>query len=544
VKRAGKVLLWGIGGVLLLAALVVLVAALFQDSLRRYAEDQLNAKVSTYRFEIGGLRLHPLSLGLELTDITVRQREHPEPPVAQVGSWKARLQWSRILHGDVVSDHDMHTVRVVYTRPQAKTEAKNVQNAKDQVQQVEAKEKKSWQEVLFSLYPVTINQFELHDGDITYVDAPRARPVRLTDLFVRLGNIRNVRSKRGEYPADLLVEATINEQGRLRVNGDADFFAEPYPAVHADLAVRQLDLRPFASMADRYHVKVHDGRVGLEGHVEIAPWRTVVRLGEVTVEQALANYIYQPEAPKPEKEAAKKTAEKTAEKAQEAQVHLRIDKATVARSELGIVNAGVDPPYRIFLSDLKVNATNFSNRITEGVAKVGLNGKFMGSGKTEMRGVFRPEKDMPDFDLSIEIEGTDTRRLNDVLKAHGNIDVASGQLAVYSQMRVKDGKVEGYVKPLLTDLRVYEPGQERGKGLGTKLKEAVANVGARSLQAPFRQEAGTKIDISGSVKSPDIGTWDAAMRLIANAFIRAVLPGFERPVWPPVQAGARSGSAG
>src|SRR3712207_521515 len=145
----------------------------------------------------------------------------------------------------------MQAVRVYYTRPQAKTEAKHVQKGAEQVQQVEAKEKKSWQEVLFSLYPVTINTFELREGDVTYVDAPRARPLHLTALYVHSGNIRNVRSKQGEYPADLLVEATVNGQGKLRVSGHADFFAEPYPAVHADVAVQQLDLRPAASIAEQ-----------------------------------------------------------------------------------------------------------------------------------------------------------------------------------------------------------------------------------------------------------------------------------------------------
>ena len=353
-----------------------------------------------------------------------------------------------------------------------------------------------------------------------------------------------MRSKQGEYPAELLIEATVNEQSTLQVKGQADFFAEPYPAVHADVAVQQLDLRPAASIAERYHVKLHDGHLGVNGHIDIAPWRTVVHLSDVRLEQALVNYIYQPEAPKPEKQAAKKTGETTAEKAQQPQVRLRIDRVVVSGGEFGVVNAGVDPPYRVFVSDVKVDGTNLSNRITEGVAKLVLTGKFMGTGKTEARGVFRPELTSPDFDLSVEIEGTDTRRLNDVLQAHSKMDVAHGQLAVYSQMRVKDGKVEGYVKPLLTDVRVFEPGQERGKGLGTKLKEAVADVGVRSLQAPFRQQASTKVDISGTLKSPDIGTWDAAMRLLGNAFVRAVLPGFERPARPSAEAGAGKASTG
>jgi hypothetical protein len=211
-----------------------------------------------------------------------------------------------------------------------------------------------------------------------------------------------------------------------------------------------------------------------------------VHLRDVRLEQTLANYLYQPEAPKPEKKTGKKTAEKIVEKVQQPQVRLRIDRAVVSGGEFGVVHAGVDPPYRVFVSDVKVEATNFSNRLTEGVAKIVVTGQFMGSGKREARGVFHPELTSPDFDLSVEIEGTNTRRLNDVLRAHSKMDVASDQLAVYSQLRVKDGNVEGYGKPLLIDLRVFEPGQERGKRLGAKLKEAVADARVRSLQGPFR----------------------------------------------------------
>jgi len=171
--------------------------------------------------------------------------------------------------------------------------------------------------------------------------------------------------------------------------------------------------------------------------------------------------------------------------------------------------------------------SNLSNRLTEGIAKVALRGKFMGTGATEVQAVFRPETQAPDFDLTIRIEGTDVRMLNDVLLAHGKVDASGGDLSVYSEFHAKNGRVEGYVKPLIKNLTVFDARQDRGKGLGQKLYEGVVEGIAKLFENPSREEMGTRVHIEGSIASPEVGTWEAVIQLIQNAFYKAILPGFD-----------------
>ena len=72
----------------------------------------------------------------------------------------------------------------------------------------------------------------------------------------------------------------------------------------------------------------------------------------------------------------------------------------------------------------------------------------MGSGPTQVQATFRPESKGPDLDLTLSIENTDMRRMNDLLRAYGNFDVVAGNFSVYSEIKIRQGTIDGYVKPL------------------------------------------------------------------------------------------------
>jgi hypothetical protein len=122
--------------------------------------------------------------------------------------------------------------------------------------------------------------------------------------------------------------------------------------------------------------------------------------------------------------------------------------------------------------------------------------------------------------------------LNDMLMAHGKIDVAGGDFSVYSQLKVQHGKIDGYVKPLIRHLDVYDSDQERGKGVMKKAYEAVVGGATEVLQNAETEEAGTKVQVTGTIKNPQLDAWRAAMRLVQNAFFQIIVPRFERPVLP------------
>ncbi len=82
------------------------------------------------------------------------------------------------------------------------------------------------------------------------------------------------------------------------------------------------------------------------------------------------------------------------------------------------------------ITDTNLRATNFSNHQSEGTANINFNGKLMGSGDTKLTAVLRPEHEGPNFDFDLESNDTDLTAFNDLLRAYGKFDVASGKVSV------------------------------------------------------------------------------------------------------------------
>jgi hypothetical protein len=169
-----------------------------------------------------------------------------------------------------------------------------------------------------------------------------------------------------------------------------------------------------------------------------------------------------------------------------------------------------------------------SLQFTEGTATARLTGRFMSSGAITISAAFRPETKGADFDLDARIEGTDLTTLNDLLRAHAKADLVSGAFSVFAEARVMNGRVEGYVKPLFRELRLYGAKQDEEKSFGQKFKERAADVMAKVLRNQPRQEVATVVPIGGPLDNPRANTWEALIGLIRNAFDKAILPGFER----------------
>jgi hypothetical protein len=77
---------------------------------------------------------------------------------------------------------------------------------------------------------------------------------------------------------------------------------------------------------------------------------------------------------------------------------------------------------------------------------------------------------------------------------------------------------------------VYDKRQDRDKNLFRKMYEGLIGGIAALLENIPRHEVATKADISGRIENPQANTWEVVVRLIQNAFFKAILPGFEKEI--------------
>lgn len=515
-----------ITSVALTAVVLILLAfaglLLLNQKLPAFIEGELNAHVRGYQFRVGQASLSP-TLALAIQQLTMIQTEHPDPPVAEIPLWRLSIQWRQLFSGVLVSDSVISGPTLHITLSQATKE----------VQDDVPIQQKGWREAVYAFYPLDINEFKIEDADVTYADQDPSKPLHVTHLNLLAANIRNIRAPNDAYPSDLNIEGTIFGSGRMQLQGHANFLADPQVGINADLVLEHVALEPFLPVTGRYNVQVRGGVLSAKGHLEhTAEGETKANLKTIIVEQARMDYVHAPETTAKEARVGRAVVQ-TAKKLQNhPKTLIRIDHAEITNSEFGFVNEATEPPYRVFLTKGELQLDNISNHLSEGIGLVTLTGAFMGTGDTVISGTFRPETKSPDFDLTIKIERTQMRTMNNLLRAYGNFDVTAGVFSLYSELGVKEGLVKGYIKPLFKDMKVYDTRQDKDKSVVHKLYEGLVGDIAKLLENAPREEVATRTEISGALENPHISTWQTVVNLVRNAFFKAFLPGFEKEIRP------------
>jgi hypothetical protein len=515
-----KVWIWLAGSLAILIILIVALAFFIDKPLRGYVERKMNQNLQGYTVRIGALDLHPLRFSADLKDVVISQDANPDPPIVHVPRLAAGVQWRELLSARVVGD-------VLVEHPTVHINLKQMQSeAADEVPVQE----RGWQEAVQAVFPLKINRLYIVDGDLTYEDEGPFRPLHIRQLQVRAGNIRNIRSPEHAYPSDIHLEGVVFDSGKIVLDGHADFLAEPHIGIQAQLTLEHIDLDYFKPIAGRYNIAVQRGTLSGAGTIEYAPHTKVVHLQQATIEGMRLDYIHKAETAVAEKQVAEKVAQTAQEVNNAPGILLRADQLSIVKSTLGFTNKAAPPNYRVFMNVNEFRLTNFSNHFSEGPAVGKLTGKFMGSGTTVVPATFRPEKQGPDFDLAVRLENTQMQSMNDLFRAYGNFDVVAGLFSLYMELTVRKGNVIGYVKPLFQDMDVYDKRQDRDKNLFRQMYEGLVGGIAALLENTPRHEVATKADISGRIENPQANTWEVVVRLIQNAFFRAILPGFEKEI--------------
>jgi len=517
-KWFGRHWLWFAVPVAIVVVLSIVVAFFIDEPLRRVTEREMNRKMKGYTAHIRKLDFHPIGFAVDFYDVQLIQNANPDPPVMRIERLSASVQWRALIHRALVADFELVKPIIYVDKSHFETELNDPTPVKEH----------GWQDALQAMYPLNINEFRIIDGEATYVETSRARPLRVSKIQVVANDIRNVRSAEGEYPSPLTLDAVVFDQGRVHVNGHADFLLEPYAGVKGHVDLRDVPLDYFAPVAARANVSLTRGAVTGRGDAEYSPRIATVWLESLRVDGLVADYNYVKADAAAHSEAVKSGAQAAQRVSNARDVVLHVDDLRVVNATLGLINKSAKPQYRVYIDDMNLTLKKFSNQKDEGYGHAVLTGRFMGSGATTMDATFRPETKGPDFSVNAKIENTDMRRMNDLLRAQAKFDVVSGIFSVFSEMRVHDSRIDGYVKPLFSDLKVYDKDKDAEKTFGTKVKEKAVDIAAKVLKNRPRKQVATVADISGPLQNPKTSTLQALVGLVQNAFIKAILPGFER----------------
>lgn len=507
----------------LLGLLALFVVALFfvDEPLRRSMESRMNRSLQGYSVRIERLRFNPINLSVTLENLVLRQEANPEPPVLELPRLHASVEWKELFALKLVADFVLDRPRVDFNLPQLRAEAADPRPVRE----------RGWQQAVEEIYPLKINRLLVRDATVTYVDTDPEHPLELTDLDMEAENIRNIHSKDRVYPSPIRATARIFESGRGSIDGHADFLAEPFPGVHAVLKLQEVPLESFRPVVARSNLALKGGTLSLAGRVEYGPRIQGVDLADLTVRGMRIDYVHSAPTAAAETKRVRQVSQAARKVTADPRSALHVARFRLLDTEAGFVNRARDPGYRVFLTHADLEVLNYSNDFRTGNARFKLSGKFMGTGAARASGTLRRESPAgPDFDLDAAIEDTPVTALNDLFRSYGNFDVAAGIFSFYSELKVARGHIDGYVKPLFRDMKVYDERQDAEKSVFKKLYEKIVGGVAGLLENRKTEEVATKADISGPVENAGASTLQVIGRLIENAFFRAILPGFEEQV--------------
>jgi hypothetical protein len=222
------------------------------------------------------------------------------------------------------------------------------------------------------------------------------------------------------------------------------------------------------------------------------------------------------------KEPSKESWDKTVE----ALMPITINKLQINRGKFAYLDFQKKPNVNLHITDLQLTALNLANvqKTNDPLpSDVTLSGTSIGKGHLKSHMKVNVLKEIPDFDLGMELTSVDLLALNGFLEANVKIDIERGELDVFSKIKMTDGQVNGYVKPFIKNLKVLNVKKDIKKkgGVLRVVKEAVVGLFAKAVKNPKTKKIATMVPIKGNIKDPKTSGWATFVGFLKNAFVQA-----------------------
>jgi hypothetical protein len=516
--------------ILITAALILALALAFVDALvagpmRTWAERMMNAKLNGYTVHIGKVRPHLWKFAFDLDDLVLAQNSHPVPPVADIGALRFSLIFKELLSFKIAGDLTIEHPAMHINLAQIEDEASSQVSLKD----------RGWQSAVEAIFPIKLDRVKIREGSLLYLSsATTSKPLQLTRIFMVADNVRNIAATPGTFPSPVSLEGLLFDTGKIFFRGSADFLREPYTAARGELRLFRIPLDRLNPLASEYNLKTQGGLLSLDGALEYTPEAQTAHFANVRFEDLRVDYVTSTATKSVEKEHGRKAVKLAKSVRNAPKLLLQVDNLSLSHSQIGFVNQSAKPSYRLFLTDVNLGLKNLSNQSGQGRSEFQARGAFMGSGTTVLTGNFRATATPADFQIHLKLDNARLPDLNHFLKAYAGVDVAAGLFSVYTELTVKNGRIEGYLKPLIRDLKIYDKQKDKDKSFGKRVEMHVLQMLANLFKNHATKDVATVTRISGSTTAPKTNEWEAIRKLIGNGLSKAILPGFlDKPKAPP-----------
>jgi hypothetical protein len=143
----------------------------------------------------------------------------------------------------------------------------------------------------------------------------------------------------------------------------------------------------------------------------------------------------------------------------------------------------------------------------------------VGKGQLALDGRMNILRPIPDFDMKAKLESVNLPALNDYARSAAGIDFTTGTLNIYSDLKVKDGNLSGFIKPLATNITLIDL-EKDSSPIGV-IWESIVSVVLEVFQNQPKDQFGTQIQLEGKIDNPETNFWQTLGGILRNAFVKA-----------------------
>lgn len=205
-------------------------------------------------------------------------------------------------------------------------------------------------------------------------------------------------------------------------------------------------------------------------------------------------------------------------------VPIKINRFEVRNSEVHYRDFSREPVVDLYMDRLYILVTNLTNSedLSETmVSDLTVKAAIMSGAPLNIEGKLDPYDSLGTFDFNLELDKLPLVDINNFLDAYAKIDAEAGTFSLYAEMAAKKGNFEGYVKPLMHDVKIVKLGEENDKFLRLAW-ESIVGLTIKIFQNQKHDQFATEVPFSGNLQNPDINIWETVTNLLRNAFVQAL----------------------
>ncbi len=208
-----------------------------------------------------------------------------------------------------------------------------------------------------------------------------------------------------------------------------------------------------------------------------------------------------------------------------------INIVTFKNGKLTYQDFSTSPQVNIYINHMQGELHNLRNVVDTTKAlpsTLDIAGDSIGHGNLRIKGHMNILEPVPDVDLDAKLENANLAAISNFTNAYAAVDIKSGTLNVYSEVKVKNNHVSGYIKPLANNISIIDL-RKPTNPVKLAWEVVVSTVVTLFTNLPKDQFA-TKIPLEGNLDNISTDSWAALGGIIRNAFISAFKKGVDGSV--------------